>query len=52
VGYPKTIVTYDRPSEAEVDKAFLESRGFAVCLLNGNTARNELGPAFYTRLSL
>ncbi|MGH7997754.1 MAG: hypothetical protein ACREFX_15525 [Opitutaceae bacterium] len=52
MGYLKTIVTYDSPSEAEVDKTFLESHGFSVCLLNANTARNELGPAFWIRLQV
>ncbi len=52
MGYLKTVLTYDRPSEAEVDKAFLESRGFAVCLLNGETTRNELGAPFYIQLQV
>ncbi|MEO6569802.1 MAG: hypothetical protein ABIO94_13650 [Opitutaceae bacterium] len=52
MGYLKTILTYHRPSEAEVDKAFLESHGFNVCLLNGNTSRNELGAPFYIQLQV
>ena len=52
MGYLKTILTYNVPSEAEVDKAFLESRGIAVCLLNANTARNELGAPFYIQLQV
>ncbi len=51
-GYLRTVVTYHQPSEAEVDKAFLESHGLSVCLLNANTARNELGPAFYVQLQV
>lgn len=51
-GYLKTILTYSRPSEAEVDKAFLESHGIAVCLLNANTSRNELGAPFFVRLQV
>jgi hypothetical protein len=52
VGYLRTILTYNVPSEAEVDKAFLESHGINVCLLNANTARNELGAPFYVRLQV
>jgi hypothetical protein len=52
MGYLKTILTYHQPSEAEVDKAFLESHGFHVCLLNGNTARNELGAPFFIQLQV
>jgi hypothetical protein len=51
-GYLKTILTYNVPSEAEVDKAFLESHGIVVCLLNANTSRNELGAPFYVRLQV
>lgn len=51
-GYLTTILTYGVPSEAEVDKAFLESRGIAVCLLNANTSRNELGTPFYIQLQV
>jgi len=52
VGYLKTILTYNQPSEAEVDRAFLESRGIAVCLFNANTSRNELGAPFYIQLQV
>jgi hypothetical protein len=52
MGYLKTILTYHQPSEAEVDKAFLESHGFQVCLLNANTSRNELGAPFYIQLQV
>ena len=48
----RTVVTYHQPSEAEVDKAFLESHGIDVCLLNGNTSRNELGTPFYIQLQV
>jgi hypothetical protein len=51
-GYLRTILTYNVPSEAEVDKAFLESHGIAACLLNANTSRNELGAPFYVRLQV
>src|SRR4051812_14872346 len=52
MGYLKTVLTYHQPSEAEVDKAFLESHGLNVCLLNGNTARNELGAPFFIQLQV
>jgi hypothetical protein len=50
--YLKTVLTYNLPSEAEVDKAFLESNGLTVCLLNANTARNELGAPFFIQLQV
>lgn len=52
MSYLETVLTYDRPSEAEVDKAFLESHGITVHLLNANTARNELGAPFFIRLQV
>ncbi|HWA26140.1 MAG TPA: hypothetical protein VG734_10790 [Lacunisphaera sp.] len=52
MAYLKTVLTYHLPSEAEVDKAFLESHGMAVCLLNGNTSRNELGAPFFIQLQV
>jgi hypothetical protein len=52
VGYLKTILTYNIPAEAEVDKAFLESNGITSFLLNANTSRNELGAPFYVRLQV
>jgi len=52
MGYLKTILTYNVPSEAEVDRTFLESHGIAVCLLNANTSRNELGAPFFVRLQV
>jgi hypothetical protein len=52
MSYLKTVLSYHQPSEAEVDKAFLESHGLTVCLLNGNTARNELGAPFFIQLQV
>ena len=52
MAYLKTVLTYNLPAEAEVDKAFLESHGVTVCLLNANTSRNELGAAFYIQLQV
>jgi len=52
MSYLETVLTYDRPSEAEVDKAFLESHGITVHLLNADTARNELGAPFFIRLQV
>lgn len=52
MSYLKTILTYHQPSEAEVDKAYLESEGLNVCLLNANTSRNELGAPFYIQLQV
>jgi hypothetical protein len=52
VSYLKTILTYNMPSEAEVDKAYLEANGIGACLLNANTSRNELGAPFYVRLQV
>ena len=52
MAYLKTVLTYNQPSEAEVDKAFLESHGLTVCLLNANTSRNELGAPFYIQLQV
>jgi hypothetical protein len=52
MGYLKTVLTYDRTSEAEVDKSYLESQGISVYLMNGNTTRNELGAPFYIQLQV
>src|SRR5215213_2980624 len=52
MSYLRTVITYHQPSEAEVDKAFLESHGLSVCLLNANTSRNELGAPFYIQLQV
>ncbi len=48
----RTVVTYDQPAQAEVDKAFLEAEGITVNLLNYQTARNELGAPFYIQLQV
>jgi type IV secretory pathway VirB2 component (pilin) len=52
MSYPKTILTYHLPSEAEVDKSLLESHGITVNLLNAHTTRNELGSPFHIRLQV
>jgi hypothetical protein len=52
VSFLRTVITYNLASEAEVDKAYLESNGLTVCLLNANTARNELGAPFYIQLQV
>ncbi len=52
MAYLETLLTYSVPSEAEVDRAFLESEGIPVCLLNANTSRNELGAPFFVRLQV
>lgn len=52
MGYLKTVVTYNVPAEAEIDKAYLESHGLTVCLLNANTSRNELGAPFFIQLQV
>lgn len=52
MAYLQTLLTYSVPSEAEVDRAFLESNGINVCLLNANTSRNELGAPFFVRLQV
>ena len=52
MAYLTTLLTYNVPAEAEVDKAYLESNGIDVCLLNANTSRNELGAPFYVRLQV
>ena len=52
MAYLKTVLTYNQPSEAEVDKSYLESHGLTVCLLNANTSRNELGAPFFIQLQV
>jgi hypothetical protein len=47
-----TVLTYQVPSEAELDKSFLESQGITVYLMNNLTTRNELGPAFWIQLQV
>ncbi len=48
----RTVLTYQLPSEAELDKSFLESQGITVYLMNNLTTRNELGPAFWIQLQV
>lgn len=52
MSYLETVLTYGRPSNAKVDKAFLESHGITVFLLNANTARSELGAPYFIRLQV
>ena len=52
MGDLRTVLTYNRSSDAEVDKAFLESRGIDVFLLNGETAPSELGAPFNIQLQV
>jgi hypothetical protein len=52
MSYWKTVLSYNNPSEAESDKAFLESSGFDVYLLNANESRNELGAPFHIQLQV
>jgi hypothetical protein len=52
MSYWKTVLSYNSPSEAESDKAFLESSGFDVYLLNANESRNELGSPFSIQLQV
>jgi hypothetical protein len=43
MSFLSTIRTYDRQSEAELDKSMLESCGFTVNLLNHDSAISEFG---------
>jgi hypothetical protein len=52
MGYLRTVLTYDAPYQAEVDKAFLESHGIAVHLLNASMARDQMGLAFNIQLQV
>ena len=52
MAYLKTVITYNVPAEAEVDKSYLEAHGIVVGLLNANTSRNELGAPFYIQLQV
>jgi hypothetical protein len=52
MAYLRTILTYQLPSEAELDKSFLESHGLTVYLMNNQTTRNELGPLFWIQLQV
>lgn len=52
MAYFQTVLTYQVPSEAELDKSFLEAQGITVYLMNNQTTRNELGPAFWIQLQV
>jgi len=52
MAYFRTVLTYQLPSEAELDKSFLEAQGITVYLMNNLTTRNELGPAFWIQLQV
>ncbi len=52
MNYPKTILTYHIPSEAEVDKSLLESHGITVNLMNANVSRAEFGAPFHIQLQV
>jgi hypothetical protein len=52
MAYFHTVLTYQLPSEAELDKSFLEAQGITVYLMNNQTTRNELGPAFWIQLQV
>ena len=52
MGYFRTVLTYQLPSEAELDKSYLEAQGITVYLMNNLTTRNELGPAFWIQLQV
>ncbi len=43
MAYLRTVLSYQLPSEAELDKSSLESHGLTVYLMNNQTTRN-LGP--------
>jgi hypothetical protein len=52
MAYLRTVLSYQLPSEAEMDKSFLESHGLTVYLMNNQTTRNELGPLFWIQLQV
>jgi hypothetical protein len=52
MAYLRTVLSYQLPSEAELDKSFLESHGLTVYLMNNQTTRNELGPLFWIQLQV
>jgi hypothetical protein len=52
MAYLRTVLSYQLPSEAEIDKSFLESHGLTVYLMNNQTTRNELGPLFWIQLQV
>src|SRR5579859_6381889 len=51
MAYFRTVLTYQLPSEAELDKSFLEAQGITVYLVS-NLNTGELGPAFWVRLQV
>jgi hypothetical protein len=52
MAYLRTVLSYQLPSEAELDKSFLESHGLTVYLMNNQPTRNELGPLFWIQLQV
>jgi hypothetical protein len=52
MAYLRTVLSYQLPSEAELDKSFLESHGLTVYLMNNQTTRNEMGPLFWIQLQV
>lgn len=52
MAYFRTVLTYQLPSEAELDKSFLEAQGITVYLMNNMTTRNELGAPFWIQLQV
>ncbi len=52
MSYPKSILTYHIPSEADIDKSMLESHGITVYLMNANVARAEFGAPFHIQLQV
>ncbi len=53
MAYLRTVLSYQLPSEAELDKSFLESHGLTVYLMNNQTTRNlDLGMAFWIQLQV
>jgi hypothetical protein len=53
MAYLRTVLSYQLPSEAELDKSFLESHGLMVYLMNNQTTRNlDLGMAFWIQLQV
>lgn len=52
MSFLKTILTYDVPSQAEVDQSFLEANGFTVYLMNAEVTRFEIGRPFDIHLQV
>ncbi len=48
----KTVLTYRKPIEAEIDKSMLESEGIVVNLLNRDSALDGLGGPFLIQLQV